>query len=75
MNIMRVDIDGLEFPETQERVKDQLVGIIGVRNIQLSAGKDYLEVSFDDQTSEGEINSHLQNNGYKVTDMDQLSQS
>lgn len=70
---MRVDIDGLEFPGTQDRVKNQLEGIIGVKCVELSAGKDYLEVSFDDQTSEAEINSHLQNNGYKVTDRDRLS--
>lgn len=73
MYYMRVNIDGLEYPETQERVKDQLDGIIGVNNVSLSAGKDYLEVSYDDQTSEAEINSHLKNNGYKVTDLDQLS--
>jgi copper chaperone CopZ len=70
---MRVDIDGLEFPETQDRVKNQLEGIVGVKCVELSTGKDYLEVSFDDQTSEAEINNHLQNNGYKVTDRDRLS--
>ncbi len=70
---MRVDIDGLEFPETQDRVRNQLEGIIGVKCVELSTGKDYLEVTFDDQTSEAEINNHLQNNGYKVTDRDRLS--
>lgn len=73
MNYMRVNIDGLEFPETQEKVKDQLDGIIGIKNIDLSTGKDYLEVGYDDQTSEAEIRNHLQNNGYKVTDVDRLN--
>ncbi|WP_287825693.1 hypothetical protein [Clostridium sp.] len=39
----------------------------------MKAGQTYLEVSYDDQTSDKEINSHLQNNGYKVMDMVHIS--
>jgi copper chaperone CopZ len=69
MNSIRLNIEGLQENETQDKVKNQLESIVGVQNVDLSAGQTYLEVSYDDQTSDKEINSHLQNNGYKVMDM------
>lgn len=73
MNIIRLNIEGLEQNETQDRVKNQLESIIGVQNVYLSSGQTYLEVDYDDQTSDKEINNHLQNNGYKVIDMTPIS--
>lgn len=73
MNIIRLNIEGLEQNETQDRVKSQLESIIGVQNVYLSSGQTYLEVDYDDQTSDKEINNHLQNNGYKVIDMTPIS--
>lgn len=73
MNIIRLNIEGLEQNETQDRVKNQLESIIGVQNVYLSSGQTYLEVDYDDQTSDKEINNHLQNNGYKVMDMTPIS--
>lgn len=70
MNSIRLTIEGLEQNETQDKVKDQLVGVIGVQNVILSAGQTYLDVKYDDQTSAQEIENHLQNNGYKVMDID-----
>lgn len=67
---IRINIDGLQFNETQERVKNQIEGIIGVTNVKLSEGQDYVDVDFDEQTSVQEINNHLQNNGYKILDFD-----
>jgi len=69
MENVRLTIEGLQFNETQDRVKNQLEGIVGVRNVFLSEGQDYLEVNYDEQTSAQEINNHLQNNGYKVIDI------
>lgn len=69
MNTIRLTIDELEQNETQDKVKDQLEGIIGVQNVVLSAGQTYLDVEYDDQTSDMEIKNHLQNNGYKVMDI------
>ncbi len=69
MENVRLTIEGLQFNETQDRVKSQLEGIVGVRNVFLSEGQDYLEVNYDEQTSAQEINNHLQNNGYKVVDI------
>lgn len=69
MENVRLTIEGLQFNETQDRVKSQLEGIIGVRNVFLSEGQVYLEVNYDEQTSAQEINNHLQNNGYKVVDI------
>lgn len=66
MENLRLYVEDLELPETQERVKNQLDGIVGVSKVELSAGQDYVDVTFDDQTSSGEIHSHLQNNGYKI---------
>jgi cation transport ATPase len=73
MNIIRLNIEGLEQNETQDRVKSQLESIIGVQNVYLSSGQTYLEVDYDEQTSDKEINNHLQNNGYKVIDMTPIS--
>ncbi len=67
MNHIRLSIDGLENTETQDRVSSQLEGIIGIQSVDVHEGQDYLDIDFDDQTSISEINSHLQNNGYKVT--------
>jgi hypothetical protein len=65
----RIFIDGLEFNETQDRVRDQLEGIVGVHCVALSEGQNYVDVSYDEQTSIGEIDSHLKNNGYKVSEI------
>ena len=65
----RIFIDGLEFNETQDRVRNQLEGIVGVQSVDLSEGQNYVDVSYDEQTSIGEIDSHLKNNGYKVSDI------
>lgn len=70
MNSIRLNIEGLQENETQDRVRNQLEGIIGVKEVSLSAGQDYVDIGYDDQTSAAEINNHLQNNGYKVTDTD-----
>ncbi|WP_099469473.1 hypothetical protein [Konateibacter massiliensis] len=64
---IRLEIDGLEFEETQDRVRNQLEGIVGVQNVSLSEGQDYVDINYDEQTSMEEIDSHLKNNGYKVT--------
>ncbi|GEM_PF-1421080 len=69
MQNIRLNIDGLEDNETQDKVKKQIEGIVGVGKVNLSAGQDYVDIQFDEQTSYSEISSHLQNNGYKVTDM------
>lgn len=67
MNSIRINIEGLQEPETQDRVRYQLEGVIGVQDVFTSEGQTYLDIKFDEQTSVAEINSHLQNNGYKVT--------
>lgn len=69
MESIRLNISGLEDNETQDKVKNQLEGIVGVNKIDLSSGQDYVDIQFDDQTSVQEINSHLQNNGYKIMDI------
>ncbi|BCN29366.1 hypothetical protein [Anaeromicropila herbilytica] len=71
MNSVRLSVVGLEQVETQERVRDQLEGIIGVKNVILSEGQNYMDIKYDDHTSVAEINNHLQNNGYKVIDADE----
>lgn len=68
MNRIRLNIDGLEQPETQDRVRDQLENIIGVQNVSLSEGQNYVDINYDEQTSNAEIHNHLQSNGYKVLD-------
>lgn len=68
MNHTRFNINGLEQPETQERVKNQLENIIGVKEVCISEGQNYVDINYDEQISEVEINNHLQNNGYKIKD-------
>lgn len=68
MNHIRLNIDGLEQPETQDRVRNQLENVIGIKEVCLSEGQNYIDINYDEQTSEAEINNHLQNNGYKVID-------
>ena len=70
MESIRINIEGLQFSETQDRVKDQIEGMIGVTNVKMSEGQDYVDVDFNDQTSVLEIRNHLQNNGYKILDFD-----
>lgn len=69
MQNIRLNIDGLEDNETQDKVKKQIEGIVGVGKVNVSNGQDYVDIQFDEQTSSSEISNHLQNNGYKVTDM------
>lgn len=68
MNSIRVNIEGLQENETQDRVRNQLESVIGVQDVFLSKGQNYVDINYDEQTSVAEINSHLQNNGYKITD-------
>jgi len=69
---IRLYIEGLEQDETQEKVKNQLENIIGVQEVSLSAGQIYLDVNYDEQTSDKEINNHLQNNGYNIMDINKV---
>lgn len=69
MNSIRLNIEGLEQPETQDRVKNQLEGIVGIQDVCLSEGQTYVDVNYDEQTSDVEIHNHLQNNGYKIIDI------
>ena len=66
MQRIRLNIDRLVEKETQNRVINQLDGIVGVQDINLSDDEKSLEVYYDEQTSEEKINSHLKNNGYKI---------
>jgi copper chaperone CopZ len=66
MDNIRFSIEGLQEVETQERVRNQLEGIVGIQNVFLSEGQNYVDINFDEQTSVAEINNHLQNNGYKI---------
>ena len=69
MESVRLNIEGLQDDETQDKVRNQLEGIVGVKGVSLSAGQNYVDINYDEQTSSQEINNHLQNNGYKVTDI------
>lgn len=66
MKSIRLNIQGLQENEIQDKVKNQLEGLIGVHDVCLSEGQTYVDINYDEQTSDAEINSHLQNNGYKV---------
>lgn len=66
MQSIRLNIEGLEQKETQVRVINQLEGMIGVQDISLSEDETFLDVNYDEETSDAEINNHLQNNGYKI---------
>ncbi|QHQ63219.1 hypothetical protein Ana3638_22600 [Anaerocolumna sedimenticola] len=69
MQSIRFNIDGLEENETQDKVRNQLEGVVGVHDVFLSKGQNYVDINFDEQTSVPELNNHLQNNGYKITDI------
>lgn len=69
MNHIRLNIEGLQDDEIQNKVRNQLEGVTGVEKVWLSAGQNYVDINYDDQTSAAEINNHLHNNGYKVTDL------
>lgn len=66
MKSIRLDIDGLEQKETQDKVRNQLEGIVGVQDVCLNIDETFVDVYYDEQTSDAEINNHLQNNGYKI---------
>ena len=66
MKSERIIIEGLQQMETQDKVRDQLESVIGVKNVGMSAGQTYVDVDYDEQTSDIELNNHLQNNGYKI---------
>ncbi len=70
MNSIRISIEGLQENETQDRVRNQLEGVIGVQDVFLSEGQTYVDINYDEQTSVPEIHNHLQNNGYKVMDIE-----
>ncbi len=63
---IRLNILGLEYMETQDKVENQLEGIIGVQDVSFHEGQNYVDIEYDERTSLAEINSHLQNNGYNV---------
>lgn len=69
MNSIRLSIDGLEFTETQDKIRNQLESMNGVIKVSLSEGQDYVDIHYDENTSVSEINSHLQNNGYNLTNI------
>jgi len=69
INNVRFNIEGLEFDETQNRVKNQLEGLIGVHKVDMSAGQTYVDIDHDEQTTVSEISTHLQNNGYKIKEI------
>lgn len=69
MERIRMIIDNLEEKETQDRVRSQLENVIGVKRVDLSAGQNYVDINISEETSSAEIHNHLQNNGYKVTDV------
>jgi len=73
MNFIRINIEGLQQEETQDKVRDQLEGLIGVQDVYLSAGQTYVDINYDEQTSDVEINNHLQNNGYKIMDINKVT--
>lgn len=66
MNSIRLNIEGLQEKETQDKVRNQLEGMIGVQELSLSIDETCFEVNYDEHTSEAEIYNHLQNNGYKI---------
>lgn len=66
MKSIRLDIDGLEQKETQDKVRNQLEGIVGVQDVCLNIDETFVDIYYDEQTSDAEINNHLQNNGYKI---------
>lgn len=69
MEHIRLIVDNLEERETQDRVRSQLENVIGVKKVDLSAGQNYVDINISEETSLPEIQNHLQNNGYKVTDI------
>lgn len=68
MQVVRLNIEGLQINETQDKVRNQIDGMLGVMDVKLSEGQDYVDITFDEQTSAQEIHNHLQNNGYKIFD-------
>ncbi|OPJ59643.1 heavy-metal-associated domain-containing protein [Clostridium oryzae] len=66
MNRIRLNIEGLQENETQDKVRKQLENLSGIQDVFLSKGQTYVDINYDDRTSIEEINSHLQNNGYKI---------
>lgn len=68
LNSIRINIEGLEQILTQDKVKNQLESIIGVDKVCMSAGQTYVDLDYDEQTSDSDIINHLQNNGYKIID-------
>ncbi|PKM50397.1 MAG: heavy metal transporter [Firmicutes bacterium HGW-Firmicutes-7] len=66
MKSINLNIDGLDQKETQDKVRNQLEGMIGVQDVCLSMDESSVAVYYDEHTSEAEINNHLQNNGYKI---------
>lgn len=66
MKSIKLNIEGLEEKETQDKVRDQLVGLRGVKEVGISTDESFVDVIYDDQTSDAEISNHLQNNGYKI---------
>lgn len=66
MKSIRLNIEGLEQKETQDKVRNQLESLKGVQDVCLSIDETFVDVNYDEQTSDAEINNHLQNNGYKI---------
>lgn len=70
MKSVRLDIEGLQLDKTQDKVRNQLEGVIGVEKVCTSPGQTYVDVFYNEETSEQELGNHLQNNGYKIIDKD-----
>jgi len=66
MKNLKLNLEGLQYKDSQNKVKKQLERLNGVEEICMDIDHKSVDVTFDWPATEVEIKQCIENNGFKV---------
>ncbi|MBI5973842.1 putative copper chaperone CsoZ [Staphylococcus caledonicus] len=66
MTINKVKIDGLETQQQLEALKQRLLNMIGVSNVEIDLEQQQVNIEFETPTNLNSIEKEIYDDGYKV---------
>jgi len=66
MTINKVKIDGLETQQQLEALKQRLLNMIGVSNVEIDLEQQQVSIEFETPTNLNSIEKEIYDDGYKV---------
>ncbi|PTE68429.1 hypothetical protein BUY46_07595 [Staphylococcus devriesei] len=66
MTINEVKIDGLETQQQLEALKQRLLNMIGVSNVEIDLEQQQVSIEFETPTNLNSIEKEIYDDGYKV---------